>query len=267
VPKEVKKFINPLLRPSQPLEIQQDPSAVDVVEKRSPRANNDSNVKNIQVPESGVSVADVITSSPRESGGMSITPMLPDEADIQIEGSAVPSLAAAPSLPLRHEEGIIPDDGSLSAIQPLAGSVPAPTKNKSTISGSRSASFPAPATTPQAVAPVEMSEAAVYMPLPTMPVPPYQAQQPSYTLSEQTNVPRSVPDSDPWGEDVSPAPVTLARRKRGTQPFESTHERTTLWIDRALKQAFDELAYEQALPKATLLNEAIADLLRKYDIR
>lgn len=54
------------------------------------------------------------------------------------------------------------------------------------------------------------------------------------------------------------------RRRRGGQTFEKTHERITLWIDKRLKQAFDELAYEQELPKTALLNEAIADLLRKY---
>lgn len=54
------------------------------------------------------------------------------------------------------------------------------------------------------------------------------------------------------------------RRRRGAQTFERTHERITLWIDKRLKQAFDELAYESELPKTALLNEAIADLLRKY---
>ncbi|GHO46446.1 hypothetical protein [Ktedonospora formicarum] len=54
------------------------------------------------------------------------------------------------------------------------------------------------------------------------------------------------------------------RRRRGAQTFERTHERITLWIDKRLKQAFDELANDRELPKTALLNEAIADLLRKY---
>lgn len=54
-------------------------------------------------------------------------------------------------------------------------------------------------------------------------------------------------------------------RKRGAQAFEKTHERITLWIDKGLKQRFENLANEENAAKATLLNEAIRDLLRKYE--
>lgn len=57
----------------------------------------------------------------------------------------------------------------------------------------------------------------------------------------------------------------VQHRKRGAQAFEKTHERITLWIDRQLKDRFEALADEQGQAKTTLLNEAIADLLRKYD--
>ena len=53
-------------------------------------------------------------------------------------------------------------------------------------------------------------------------------------------------------------------RKRGTQAFEKTHQRFTGWIDKSLKQQFENLADEQGVSKTSLLNEAIADLLRKY---
>jgi predicted transcriptional regulator len=54
-------------------------------------------------------------------------------------------------------------------------------------------------------------------------------------------------------------------RKRGNQAFEKTHERITLWIDSDLKQRFESLADEQGIAKSTLLDEAISDLLAKYD--
>jgi len=53
-------------------------------------------------------------------------------------------------------------------------------------------------------------------------------------------------------------------RKRGTQAFEKTHQRFTGWMDKSLKQQFEKLADEQGVSKTSLLNEAIADLLRKY---
>jgi len=55
------------------------------------------------------------------------------------------------------------------------------------------------------------------------------------------------------------------RRKRGTQAFEKTHERITLWIDKSLKQQLDALSSDEGIAKSTLLNEAIADLLKKFN--
>ena len=54
-------------------------------------------------------------------------------------------------------------------------------------------------------------------------------------------------------------------RKRGKQAFEKTHERITLWIDSGLKQRFESLADEQGVAKSTLLDEAVRDLLAKYE--
>ena len=76
--------------------------------------------------------------------------------------------------------------------------------------------------------------------------------------------------------DTSTLPATLPstftstlpqvqHRKRGSQAFEKTHERITLWLDKGLKQRFEALAEEQGKAKSTLLDEAIADLLRKYE--
>jgi hypothetical protein len=59
-----------------------------------------------------------------------------------------------------------------------------------------------------------------------------------------------------------PAPNVL--RKRGNKAFEKTHERFTGWMDKQLRQQFANLAQEKGVSKTSLLNEAIADLLRKY---
>jgi hypothetical protein len=53
-------------------------------------------------------------------------------------------------------------------------------------------------------------------------------------------------------------------RKRGNQAFEKVYQRFTGWIDKSLKQQFEKLAEEKGVSKTSLLNEAIADLLRKY---
>jgi predicted transcriptional regulator len=57
----------------------------------------------------------------------------------------------------------------------------------------------------------------------------------------------------------------IKHRKRGSQAFEKTHERITLWIDGQLKQRFEALAGEQDVAKSTLLDEAISDLLTKFE--
>jgi predicted transcriptional regulator len=55
----------------------------------------------------------------------------------------------------------------------------------------------------------------------------------------------------------------VKHRKRGSQAFEKTHERITLWLDSELKRRFESLADEQGVAKSTLLDEAISDLLNK----
>ena len=89
-------------------------------------------------------------------------------------------------------------------------------------------------------------------------------------VASQATMPPGSPPTTAHESAEFPAfysPPATPRRKRGPQSFENTHERITLWIDKRLKQAFDELSYEQDLSKSSLLNEAVADLLRKYSSR
>ena len=65
--------------------------------------------------------------------------------------------------------------------------------------------------------------------------------------------------------ETLPSTLPSTHRKRGKQAFEKTHERITLWIDSGLKERFEQLADEQGVAKSTLLDEAISDLLKKYE--
>jgi len=59
--------------------------------------------------------------------------------------------------------------------------------------------------------------------------------------------------------------ATTRRRRNPQQPFEETHERITLWMDKQLKQRFEALAFQRELPKTALINEAVNALLEKYE--
>ncbi len=83
------------------------------------------------------------------------------------------------------------------------------------------------------------------------------------TSTETPTFPTTEPSTLP-ATYTSTLPQVI-HRKRGAQAFERTHERITLWIDKHLKQRFEELADERGVAKATLLDEAITDLLRKYE--
>jgi hypothetical protein len=72
---------------------------------------------------------------------------------------------------------------------------------------------------------------------------------------------------------VTPAPITsdlpaqseyISLRKRGNKAFEKTHERFTGWMDKQLKKQIVKLAQDEGVSKTSLLNEAIADLLKKH---
>lgn len=81
-------------------------------------------------------------------------------------------------------------------------------------------------------------------------------------------IPATVTDTSTSSETLPDTYTSIlpqpARRKRGAQAFERTHERITLWLDKGLKQRFEALADEQGIAKATLLDEAISDLLKKH---
>ena len=56
----------------------------------------------------------------------------------------------------------------------------------------------------------------------------------------------------------------VERRKRGKQAFDKTHDRWTLWVRKKQKRQVKQLAKEQEVSYVALIDEAIADLLKKY---
>lgn len=65
-------------------------------------------------------------------------------------------------------------------------------------------------------------------------------------------------------QTAAPAPATSGSRSRRKELFEKRHERTTIWVEKRLKQQFETLADREGTSKTALLNEALADLLKKY---
>jgi|GEM_PF-3071982 len=86
--------------------------------------------------------------------------------------------------------------------------------------------------------------------------------------SEDTlNIPNSPTDTSTYTETLSDSTISeefQSVRKRGNKAFEKTHQRFTGWMEKKLKQQFENLAQEKGVSKTSLINEAVADLLRKY---
>jgi hypothetical protein len=82
---------------------------------------------------------------------------------------------------------------------------------------------------------------------------------------EDLNIPQTpTPSVTSTPTDDSPAPNEYpSLRKRGNKAFEKTHERFTGWMDKQLKKQFVKLAQDEGVSKTSLINEAIADLLKK----
>ncbi len=71
----------------------------------------------------------------------------------------------------------------------------------------------------------------------------------------ETYTPTSTPPNTELG---------ATQRNRGNKAFDKTHDRLTVWINKALKREFEALATNKGISKTALINEAVADLLRKY---
>jgi hypothetical protein len=74
---------------------------------------------------------------------------------------------------------------------------------------------------------------------------------------------RSYTHSNERGEDDEDR--SQSYRRRAEVRFEHMHERLTVWIDRDLKRGLEDLASRRNLSKTALINEAMADLLKKHN--
>lgn len=218
MPKETKKFINPLLRPSQNAEVKPaQPSQPDIVNEPV-----------------GISAMDASSKRPE-------TPFEPTAKAEPAQSEIVQPFVAPKDPPARQsrstakgDEKTLPAD-ELPTGSARRGSTTGPLAAKAeSQSGERSRSRQSSAE------PINLS-------------------------SDESVLEESYANYDPTisSEDSRAA----ARRRRSLQPFETTHERITLWMDKQLKQRFEALAYQRELPKTALINEAVSALLEKYEAR
>ena len=86
----------------------------------------------------------------------------------------------------------------------------------------------------------------------------------STQLATYTSTPTSTQTST-YTSNEDEEEYAISRRKRGKQTFENTHDRWTVWLDKKLKKKIARLAKEQEVSISALADEAITDLLKKYD--
>lgn len=225
MPKETKKFINPLLRPSaepkavvQPRpepevlfqeEVSQNPSSVDFPEQLADRTEQ------AQIPLTAS------VSAPRE---ISIDPVV-----------EIPAKESTPKK-ARAESDRINEPKAAVEVNPVSNN----RRKAAAVSSSQESSVPEP-----------VSARSRYTPVNTLAdIEDYSAESDNDFQDATTNDTR-----------------TGIKRRKNIQPFESTHERITLWMDKQLKQQFEDLAYRRELSKTALINEAVAELLQKYEAR
>lgn len=242
MPKDTKKFINPLLRPSQE-------SAARIAPAPAPELELE--------PES--------QKAPDEE---TIVAPLSDTSSSSTAAGAVPEVELV-SIPG-------PQNVSELEAEPESEPIPAPTRKARVTSstnvnkgGDDEQTEEASANTvSRAGSSARRSSSAATINLDTVPrsaptVSNRQAKKPR-EVEEAMSSAFSGTNAEDREEDFT---KSGQRRRRSTQPFETTHERITLWIDKQLKQDFEDLAYDRNLSKSALLNEAIAELLKKYEPR
>jgi hypothetical protein len=298
VPKETKRFINPLLRPSSNVDVETKPEpAQKQSEPQITETQTMTDTSTATATSTEISVPPIREAVPLPLTPPNTTPVLPESQIVEPEPQAnryvtYPStetstyyvekarqrkyqvnepptemyeVSEAPNVGEREDATMY--FSSPSSVEYANNTVPG---SEPDFRGGHSPSFPPSA----AVVPSLVSPAS---PLPTTS---YGDERVPSQISEETTFASPLPQTSTstYGEQkrppvqsgydefaeqeyYTPPPV---RRRRGAQSFEKTHERITVWVDKRLKQAFEELAYTEESSKTALLNEALADLLRKH---
>ncbi|GCE23321.1 hypothetical protein [Dictyobacter kobayashii] len=239
MPKETKKFINPLLRPSQAAESRTVSPPAEVVDE--PVEEVAQEVKE-EKPVAQVEPAplEAATEVPAQAESIQSAPIAKE----------TPTKKARPTAENDSEKAFAAEETRINARREASTtSLPARSDPKAR-----------DVTPPRSRQSATRSEAA-----------PYVKNHDSSGL-KLTDFPENnfLLDEDYATYDPSTSSEDgrgAAKRRRSLQPFESTHERITLWMDKQLKQQFEELALQRELPKTALINEAVAALLDKYGAR
>ncbi|GCE31020.1 hypothetical protein KDA_65040 [Dictyobacter alpinus] len=239
MPKDTKKFINPLLRPSQTSEarpaVQTSPENEPVHEEiQAPNVPVVNNVEHEAAPASVV-VEPIKSEDP--------------PLDPQIKENTPKGTRLAPEFS-NSNEAAIEESNSIRNSETSRESARTKTEPKSRASTERSAEVSAPRSG-QVTArrePATLNRAGT---------------ERTDRASANRKFDDDLTELDPLDEDDR----ANAKRRRNIQSFESTHERITLWMDKRLKQRFEDLAFQRELPKTALINEAVTALLQKYEDR
>lgn len=296
MPKETKRFINPLLRPSSNIEVETRPESApkqsepEVALTKTTADTSTATSTEMSIPSVREAVplpptqaktppvypeAQVIEPEPQTGRHVTYPPTETSTYQAEVEVQRKSQVNEPPAEMLQVPEVRKREDTTMH-------SRPAPTGYESdTVPGSeaefradRSPAFPSSAT----VVPSPVSN-----PISPLPTAPYSNERIPSPMPEVTTFASPLPQTSTYtyGEQKKPSlqpgydePVEQeyytpppVRRRRGAQSFEKTHERITVWVDKRLKQAFEELSYTEETSKTALLNEALADLLRKHSSR
>jgi hypothetical protein len=293
VPKETKRFINPLLRPSSNIDVETKPEPAQ--KQSEPEVASTKTMPDTATATSTeISVPPIREAVPLPQTGSKVS----EPPDVQAVEPQTGEYATYPSTETSTSHVKMPIQRKSQISEPRAEIQAAPTEiGRGEDVAAHSSSLPGgyvnntlPGSEPgfrTGHSPAFPSSAAV-VPPPISPVPPLSPavhssealpslvseettfvsplpQTSTYTYEEQKRQPLSAGYDEPGEQEYyTPPPV---RRRRGAQSFEKTHERITVWVDKRLKQAFEELAYTEETSKTALLNEALADLLRKHSSR
>lgn len=277
MPKESKRFINPLLRPTVEVEPKREEAPTPQPERpASPEKTHTSTdtyaatsqeaLVAAQIPELPSPVPP--TTEPHASAKRRVVHPSTDTSTFQEETRMQEMPRMREPLPAEREILAEVSEGENMAL--YTSSAAPRYRNDQVATSGRGAmiDYPTPSqVTPPLTTYVSPSapQVDVWTPAPlpdTSSLPPTS----TYTPTEP-DTPSTYGGRDEVVEQEHYSAPPPSRRRRGAQAFEKTHERITLWIDKRLKQAFEELAYEQEISKTALLNEAMADLLNKYASR
>jgi hypothetical protein len=81
----------------------------------------------------------------------------------------------------------------------------------------------------------------------------------------ELHVPIATDTPTSTSPDIAATTSNPKRAKSREVVFEATHQRFTAWVDKKLKQQFDDLADQEKVSKTALLDEAMRGLLHKRE--